>query len=249
MKLGQVRGSVYALGCEYGDLVSPSARRRTRFSPALVRGGWISMMTRRGRFSLLATVTAVAIAMGGCANDGSDPSPDPSSSPNSSAPTTSTPTPPSDTEVASEAASAVLRNYYDVRNQLRQDPSKPLRLLDEVAISTELSAQRNLFNQERKQGLRQVGDTKVAVLEVQSVNLDNSDPKAGRVPTVQIDLCFDVSDVDIVDADGESIIAPDRPDTGWIQFLVSNYEWETDPENSWRVASSEDIERKPCDVS
>jgi hypothetical protein len=28
------------------------------------------------------------------------------------------------------------------------------------------------------------------------------------VPTVQIDLCFDVSDVDVVDADGKSIISP-----------------------------------------
>ncbi len=118
-----------------------------------------------------------------------------------------------------------------------------------MAISTELAAQQNLFKRERKQGLHQVGETKIAELDVQSVNLDNSDAKAGKVPTVQIDLCFDVSDVDVVDANGKSVISPDRPDTGWIQFLVSNYQWDTDPDGGWRVASSQDIERAPCKAS
>ena len=52
---------------------------------------------------------------------------------------------------------------------------------------------------------------------MQSVNLDNSDPKAGKVPTVQIDVCYDVSDVDVLDANGKSVVSPDRPDTGWIR--------------------------------
>ena len=198
----------------------------------------------------IAAAALLLVAMTSCANDGQDPAANASPTPSSSTPTpTATATPPSDTELASEAASATLRKYYDVRNQLRQNPSRPLSLLDQVAISTELAAQRNLFEKERKQGLRQVGATKVAELEVQSVNLDNSDPKAGKVPTVQIDLCFDVSKVDVVDADEKSVISLDRPDTGWIQFLVSNYEWETDPDAGWRVASSKDIERTPCEAS
>ena len=207
------------------------------------------MTTSRGARAI-AAAALLLVAMTSCANDGQDPAANASPTPSSSTPTpTATATPPSDTELASEAASATLRKYYDVRNQLRQNPSRPLSLLDQVAISTELAAQKNLFKKERKQGLHQVGATKVAELEVQSVNLDNSDPKAGKVPTVQIDLCFDVSEVDVVDADGKSVISPDRPDTGWIQFLVSNYEWETDPDAGWRVASSKDIERTPCEAS
>lgn len=207
-------------------------------------------MTNARRFSLLATAAAVAIAMGGCASDGNDPAatPTPTSSSSSPAPTATSPTPQSDSEIASEAASAVLRKFYDLRNQLRQDPSQPLTLLDDVAISTELAAQKQLFKKEREQGLHQTGETKVVELEVQSVNLDNSDPKVGKVPTVQIDLCFDVSGVDVIDKDGKSVISPDRPDTGWIQFLVSNYQWDTDPDGSWRVASSQDIERTPCEA-
>ncbi|WP_445257373.1 hypothetical protein [Nocardioides aurantiacus] len=207
------------------------------------------MTTSRGARAI-AAAALLLVAMTSCANDGQDPAANASPTPSSSTPThTATPTPPSDTELASEAASATLRKYYDVRNQLRQNPGRPLSLLDQVAISTELAAQRNLFKKERKQGLRQVGATKVAELEVQSVNLDNSDPKAGKVPTVQIDLCFDVSEVDVVDADGKSVISPDRPDTGWIQFLVSNYQWDANPNAGWRVASSKDIERTPCEAS
>jgi hypothetical protein len=207
------------------------------------------MTTSRGARAI-AAAALLLVAMTSCANDGQDPAANASPTPSSSTPTpTATATPPRTPVRCQTAASATLRKYYDVRNQLRQNPSRPLSLLDQVAISTELAAQKNLFKKERKQGLHQVGATKVAELEVQSVNLDNSDPKAGKVPTVQIDLCFDVSKVDVVDADEKSVISLDRPDTGWIQFLVSNYEWETDPDAGWRVASSKDIERTPCEAS
>lgn len=206
------------------------------------------MTYARGSRTLAATALMLA-AMSSCADDGNDPSANPSASPSSQAPTEATSTPPSDTELASKAASDVLREFYAVRNRIRQDPEEPLSLLDSVAISTELAAQQNLFRTERKYGLRQIGETKIADLEVQSVNLDNSDPQAGKVPTVEIDLCFDVSDVDIVDASGTSVASPDRPDTGWIRFLVSNYEWDANPDDGWLVASSQDLERTPCDAS
>ena len=246
MKSRPVHGPICALGCESGDQAGQSAWRRALPSQ---RGQGISDMTHVRGATRVATAVLLLVAVTACADDGNDPTTNPSPSPSTSAPTTATPTPRSDSEVASEAASAVLRRYYDVRNQLRQDPAQPLKLLEDVATSTELAAQQNLFKKERKQGLHQVGTTKVAELEVQSVNLDNSDPKAGKVPTVQIDLCFDVSQVDVVDANGKSVISPDRPDTGWIQFLVSNYQWDTDPDGGWRVASSQDIERTPCEAS
>lgn len=111
-----------------------------------------------------------------------------------------------------------------------------------------MATQQTLFKRERKQEPHQTGETKVVELEVQSVNLDNSDPQAGKVPTVQIDVCFDVSGVDVLDADGKSVVAPDRPDTGWIRYSVANYEWDSDPDGTWRVASSQNIERTPCDA-
>lgn len=143
----------------------------------------------------------------------------------------------------------MLRRYYDVRGDLRQHPKKPLSALSAVAISTELAADRTLIAHERQLGLRQVGTTRIAELEVQGVDLDNSDPKRGKVPTVAIDVCADVSQVDIVDKSGKSTVSPTRPDTAWLHFLVSNYTWAADPDGGWRVASSQDLERTPCAAS
>lgn len=202
------------------------------------------MTNSRGALSL-ATAALLLIAGTSCAKDDSEPS-DPRSEPTASSSPSSTPTSPSD--AATAAATETIANYYAVRNELRQDPTKPLSRLASLAISTELSTQQTLFKRERKQGLHQVGETKVVEVKVESVNLDNSDPQAGKVPTVQVDVCFDVSDVDVLDADGKSVVTPNRPDTGWIRYSVSNYEWDSDPDGAWRVASSQDIERTPCDA-
>jgi hypothetical protein len=204
------------------------------------------MTNSRGVLSL-ATAVLLLVAATSCANDDGDPT-DPRSNPPASSPSSSSPTPTSPSESATAAATATVNDYYAIRNQLRRDPEQPLSMLKSVAISTELATQQTLFKRERKQGLHQTGETKVVELEVQSVNLDNSDPQAGKVPTVQIDVCFDVSGVDVLDADGKSVVTPDRPDTGWIRYSVANYEWDSDPDGAWRVASSQDIDRTPCDA-
>ena len=204
------------------------------------------MTNSRGALSL-ATAVLLLVAGTSCADDDGDPT-DPRSNPPASSPSSSSPTPTSPSESATAAATATVNDYYAIRNQLRRDPTQPLSRLKSVAISTELTTQQTLFKRERKQGLHQTGETKVVELQVQSVNLDNSDPQAGKVPTVQIDVCFDVSGVDVLDADGKSVVTPDRPDTGWIRYSVANYQWDSDPDGAWRVASSQDIERTPCDA-
>lgn len=202
------------------------------------------MTNSRGVLSL-ATAALLLVAGASCADD-TDPA-DPRSNPPASSPSSSSPTPTSPSEAATAHATETVKDYYAVRNELRRDPTQPLSLLKSVAISTELTTQQTLFKRERKQGLHQTGETKVVELQVQSVNLDNSDPQAGKVPTVQIDVCFDVSGVDVLDADGKSVVTPNRPDTGWIRYSVANYQWDSDPDGAWRVASSQDIERTPCD--
>lgn len=204
------------------------------------------MTNSRGALSL-ATAVLLLVAGTSCADDDGDPT-DPRSNPPASSPSSSSPTPTSPSESATAAATATVNDYYAIRNQLRRDPTQPLSKLKQVAISTELTTQQTLFKREREQGLHQIGETKVVELEVQSVNLDNSDPQAGKVPTVQIDVCFDVSGVDVLDADGKSVVTPERPDTGWIRYSVANYQWDSDPDGAWRVASSQDIERTPCDA-
>ena len=90
---------------------------------------------------------------------------------------------------------------------------------------------------------------RISELKVQSVNLDNSDPEAGKVPTVVIDVCWDVSKVDVLDKSGKSIVSPDRPDTGWTRYTVANYDYAADPTGGWRVATGQDLKKTPCAAS
>lgn len=208
-------------------------------------------MTNTRRFSLLATATAVAIAVGGCASDGNDPeaTPTPTSSSSSPTPITTSPTPQSDSEIASEAASALVAKYYATVDRLGQQPSESLDALSTVATGVQLTAQQTALKSQRKADQKQVGDTKIVKLDVQSVNLDNTDPDAGKVPTVQIDVCWDVSEVDVVDATGKSIVSSSRPDTGWTRLTVANYDYAANPTKGWRVATGQDLKQDPCDAS
>lgn len=206
-------------------------------------------MTTARRTRALATAALLLAAVTGCADDA--PQAKPTESPSSSA---SSPTPtqtkrPTDSEVAADRASQVVRDYFSAVDLLRQQPNRPLKKLKSVAISTQLAAQENLMRNQRSAGHRQLGNTEIAALKVQSVNLNNANPEAGQVPTVQVDVCWDVSQVDVVDSSGSSVLSRDRKLRAWTRYLVANYEWETNPDRGWRVAGGEDLERSPCGAS
>lgn len=196
---------------------------------------------------VLATAVLLLVALAACSDDVDGPTASASTSP--SAPASTGTTPPTPAELSTQTAEAKLREYFVVRNELRKDPSQSFSPLKQVAISTELTAQQRVFKNARRDGVHQTGDTEIADLKVQSVNLDSSDPKAGRVPAVLIDVCYDVSGVDLINEDGKSVVRTDRPETGWIRYTVANFEWESDPYGAWRVASSQDIEQTPCVAS
>lgn len=206
-------------------------------------------MTNVRTLTISATAALLLIAGGGCADDGNGPGTTGSPSPSSTPPSSSTSSPRTDSEQAGEDASSVLRNYFSVVDGLRQQPDKALDPLKTVATGSQLSAQQKLIGGERTKRRRQVGDTAIAELKVQTVNLDNSDPSTGKVPTVTIDVCWDVSNVDIVDSSGRSVVSPDRPPTGRTRYTLTNYKWADDPARGWRVATGQDLKQKPCAVS
>lgn len=229
---------------EYGDLAGPSARRRMRPAPAgLAEGNWISVIMRARGVTSVATAALVVVALGACSNDGNDPEASPSASQStSSSPAPTTPTPPSESEIASEAASDVVRAYFATVDQVRQDAKRPETDLEAVASSTQLTAQKRLLKNQRESGRRQVGDTKVIEISVESVSRD--DPA-----TAYVDVCWDVSGVDILDADGKSVVTDGRKDVGWTPFVVTDLAWETAPTDGWRVSSGSDLEKDPCAAS
>lgn len=206
------------------------------------------MKCRLGLISM-ATSTLLLAAVTACGDSDTDPPPSsPTSSSPSTPPTTSaSPTSPSDAATA-DATSAV-SDYFAVVDQLRSDPAAGLNQLKSVATSAQLTAVETLIRRQRDEGQRQTGTTAISELTVQSVSLDNSDPEAGKVPTVVIDVCWDVSKVDVLDESGKSIVSPDRPDTGWTRYTVANYEYAADPTGGWRVATGQDLEQTPCAAS
>lgn len=211
------------------------------------------MTTSRGT-RVLATAALLLAAVTACVADGADPplgessrTVSPSTTSATDASTSPSPTSPtSSADKAAEAASAVVRDYFATVDRLRQQPKSPLGALKAVATGSELSAEQILIRSERDKRLHQVGDTEIVEVKVQSVNLENSDPASGKVPTVQVDVCWDVSHVDLVDKNGVSVVSPSRPDTGWFRFTVANHQWADDPDGGWRVLTGQDLEQKPC---
>lgn len=220
-----------------------SRRSSSRGRSGPLRKGLFTVINPR-RLLVIATGVVALAAGTSCAGNGPEGSPNTDPGPITNTPD---PTPTSDTDVASYAAADTVRDYFSVLDKLRQDSGRSLDDLRKVATSTQLTTQSRLLENERAKKLRQVGDTELPDVKVESVNLDNSDPDAGKVPTVMVDVCWDVSDADLVNASGKSVVSPDRVDMGWTRYTVANYDYQTDPMTGWRVASGKDLQQPPCD--
>jgi hypothetical protein len=209
-------------------------------------------MTERLGLKSWATGAVVLAAVASCSNGSADPA-DPSTSLTtaaSSPPThTSSVQPTAPSEVASASASETVRRYVATIDEIAQNPTADLKKLDGVATGSELVAERTFLKGQHGRGERQVGNTAITQLKIQSVNLGNADPAAGEVPTVLVDVCWDVSKVDVLDKSGRSIVTSSRPDTGVTRYTVANYQYSTDPSGGWRVASGQDLEQSSCTAS
>lgn len=202
-------------------------------------------------FKSWATGAMVLAAVAACGSNSSDPPTTSPASPSSTSPravtTSSSPTSPS--EVAAANAESVVRRYYATLDQVRQDPTVPLARLSRAENGIELNADRRLITKERQQHLRQVGSIRLVSVVVQSVSLDNSDSKGGDVPTAQVDVCWDVSAVDLVDRKGKSVVSSTRPDQGSTRYFVTNPKWITHPSDGWRVSNGQDLKLASCSGS
>lgn len=191
-----------------------------------------------------ATAAAVLAALltltTACGND--DPAPTPAPTPTA---TTSKPATPKDQAISD--ATKALDRYYDVTNSLRLDKSQPISKLDRVAIGFGLSnTQAEMAGYRKEKGVTESGNATFTVIKILNVSLDNSNPKIGRVPSVMIEVCNDVSDVKAVDSTGKSLINPDRKDRSIATFNVANYAYKKNPQNGWKVVSFDRKMQKSC---
>ncbi|MEU4360313.1 hypothetical protein [Promicromonospora sp. NPDC023987] len=201
----------------------------------------------RVRFSLIPVVIATAFAAAGCTPGATEPSPTapPTSAASSTSPASPSPAPSTEAERATSSATELVHEYYRTTDAVAADPAR-LEPLESVATSAELLRLQNTFKPWADDGWHQTGNVQVVKLVTQSVSLDNSDPDAGVIPTVQVEVCYDVSDVDVVDRAGASQVTANRSERGWERLWVSNPDYDDDPSSGWRVADRKTLEREPC---
>lgn len=177
------------------------------------------MTPRRAAATVLAVLTVTLT--GACNGSEPGPAPDPSASQISAPPQTGvpqtpsrsitpTPTPepsktPTPTPSPADAAKETVTEYYALLDQLLQDPKKPLDDLIEVSRDPAYSEAVKRVNGYRNAGHRLKGDAQIVSIAVGTPKGDPGELKVG------VDVCVDVSATDVVNKDGESVVAEDRP--------------------------------------
>ena len=162
----------------------------------------------------------------------------------------STPSPtPSTSSVEDQAAFAaeeVLQAYFRAIPECLAAPKvQPVTCFDRVATGTELINRRNSLNAAQSMNSTMTGAIEVVSVERGSVDLTSKFAETPpTVPTVVFNVCYDVSNVNIVDKDGKSIVPPDRKPRGLEHVSVYNYKY-PDP-TQWRVGYIEAVNDKTC---
>lgn len=201
---------------------------------------------RRRLMILLALGFAAVLVLGGVwygvsqASSDSDPTPRTSAAP--TAPPSAAPSPePSEAPVAltpvqqAEAeAEAAYREFLRVDNAIAQSGYQDTAPYDAVVVTPERSYIEEQAALSREAGERRIGDITPTSVSVVRSELE---PGPGNYPFVVLQVCEDVSAVNVVDRTGKSTVAADRGDTVLSRFTMNYYEPGTAGVESggWRV--------------
>lgn len=206
-------------------------------------------MTRLKQTRTLAAALVLAASLGACTTS-SDPGPTGSSTSAPGAPSTTTTTTATPTlspeEVAIAAATALIPVYFATRDRSLQEGKKfDVEDFKKVAISSGLIEMQNRYNVFTAQKFTQIGSARIETIDNPRVDLALDLKKSPPdVPTVQLDVCIDVSKVNIVDETGKSQIPSTRiPRQQW-RVGVSNYKYPAP--GQWRVSFTDTQGGKKC---
>lgn len=212
-----------------------------------------STRRRRERIFVLACAAVTVAAMTGLVllltGDDDEPSTTPplSSIEPTNGSSSSPPAPMTPEDVAAEEAKSRYLEYTRVEDLIGQSGYDNLELYDSVLIDP-LNTQFKLAARRAPEGQRTTGDVEVVSLTVLAVQLPD-DPR--KYPEVRLQACLDVSGTDALDADGNSIVGPDRLDRIKSEALLQKVPQEAfasvgdDRPSGWYVA--ELVQRgEPC---
>ncbi|CAN5255274.1 hypothetical protein BH09ACT5_BH09ACT5_10470 [soil metagenome] len=109
-------------------------------------------------------------------------------------------------EEALAAAEAAYRKYTAVSDQIFHEGGNGAQRLSEVATGDLLEVELEGFEQVRKLGYRNTGETAVSAVQLQQYS-----PSESGEDYVMVYLCEDVSAVDVLDSTGASVVSATRP--------------------------------------
>lgn len=155
-----------------------------------------------------AMAVLVTLALAGCTRQPAAPLP--------SITTTEAPVFASDAEALAAATTAYAAYLEAIDIVLAKSGLDPSRLSD-VALGDALSAETRTARAYSEKKYRSVGSTTYDSAQIQSITDDGN----GKV-LVSAYLCSDVSDVDVVDEGGTSIVPADRVDRFPLQIIFEN---------------------------
>lgn len=158
-------------------------------------------MALRCRLRLGAIVLALGLLAFGCTKtEPQQPTPPPSTA---AQPTSSSPSPTLTVPASEAAAIARGRAYVAMVDKLRSNPKANLDQLSTVARGKAADNWRRILLNDRSAGHRQTGTTKLSLLSAKAGTSDQQ---------WVVTMCLDVSEVDILDRNGKSVVAKNRPD-------------------------------------
>ncbi len=157
-------------------------------------------------------------------------SPSTSSTPSSVSPS---PTPTSTLDPDQEAALAAVVEYFRVLNAVRSDLDEDFQQVADLTTGSYTSAIAEVVNNYRSIGAVQVGENDYTYENVGPVT------ETEGVRSVEVQVCSDSADSDMVDADGESVLDPDRGRfiETWFDVIEANGGWKINGGQSEEVGS------------
>ncbi len=164
------------------------------------------------------------------------------------APTTTQATP---SDIAIDQGKQAITAYYKVYNQVTENPAADPAAINTVAAGQEIANVNSEIQGNKAKGRRAVGDATITSMKPTGVNITKSDAD------VTVDVCYDVSKVQGVDAQGaplprqtmqmvdsnNQIVTVPWRDQRLGHFTVHNSTW-PDP-SGWRVTNT-DRKNEPC---
>ncbi|HWM32935.1 MAG TPA: hypothetical protein VNR36_01715, partial [Pseudolysinimonas sp.] len=120
-------------------------------------------------------------------------------------------------EEALAAAEGAYQRYLDVTNAVGAGGWKDTSPLEDVERGDALADELATAESYREAGYRQVGETTFDSLLLQRFQA----PEPGAI-LITVYLCLDVTNVDLLDEHGDSVVGPDRPDRQGVEVDIDD---------------------------